>query len=44
MRTRWNSYNTTISTMSPDAKDALLKQLRAQALWPNYEDIATESI
>jgi hypothetical protein len=44
MRTRWSTYNAAISTMSPDAKAALLKQLSTETVWPNYEDIATEPI
>jgi hypothetical protein len=40
----WAKYNAAMSGMSSQAKAGLIKQLRNDTLWPNYEDIATESL
>jgi hypothetical protein len=44
IQARWTAYNLSAAAASPDAKEALLKQLRSATFWPNFEDIATEPI
>ncbi len=44
IRTYWTKYNTAIATMSPQTKSDLVKQLKSETVWPNYENIATESV
>jgi len=40
----WKRYDTATPTLSPETKADLVKQLKAETVWPNYEDIATETI
>jgi hypothetical protein len=40
----WGEYGAAIGGMSSQAKADLTNQLRNKTLWPNYEDIATESL
>jgi hypothetical protein len=40
----WGEYGASIGGMSSQAKAELTNQLRNKTLWPNYEDIATESL
>ncbi len=40
----WKRYNTAMTTLSPQTKADLIKQLKAETVWPNYENIATEPI
>jgi len=37
----WNRYHTALPSLSPERKADLLKRLKAQTVWPNYEDVAT---
>ena len=38
----WAKYATAVAAMSPQTKADLIKQLKSETVWPNYEDIATE--
>jgi hypothetical protein len=40
----WKQYNTAVATFSPQTKADLIKQLKAETVWPNYENIATEAL
>jgi hypothetical protein len=40
----WGKYDAAISGISSETKADLIKQLRNETLWPNYEDIATEAL
>ena len=44
IQARWNAYSASSAATDPDSQATLLKQLRAETFWPNYEDIATEPI
>ncbi|MGA8535491.1 MAG: hypothetical protein WB615_15390 [Candidatus Tumulicola sp.] len=44
MEAYWNHYHEQLAALSPQAKLDLIKQLKARVVWPNYENIATESI
>jgi hypothetical protein len=44
LQAHWNQYNGTLSKMSPQTKADLIAQLKRETVWPNYEDIATESV
>ncbi len=40
----WAKYTTAVAAMSPQTKADLVKQLKSETVWPNYEDIATEPL
>lgn len=40
----WGKYGTAATDASSQARTDLANQLRSKMLWPNYEDIATESL
>ena len=40
----WNRYQTALATLSPDQKAALIKQLKARMIYPQYENIATQPV
>lgn len=40
----WGKYDAAMTGMSSQTKADLIKQLRNDTLWPNYEDIATEPL
>ncbi len=40
----WGKYGAAIGDMSSPTKADLTNQLRIKTLWPNYEDIATETL
>ena len=40
----WSRYHTAFAAASPEMKLALTKQLTSDTVWPNFEDIATESL
>jgi hypothetical protein len=40
----WAKYSTALAAMSPQTKADLIKQLKSETVWPNYEDIATEPV
>jgi hypothetical protein len=40
----WNRYQTALAAMSPEQKAALIKQLKAKTIYPNYENIATQPL
>lgn len=40
----WKRYNTAAASVSPRARAEFVKQLKAETVWPNYEDIATETV
>jgi hypothetical protein len=40
----WSKYHAALTDMSPQAKADLIKQLKGDTVWPNYEDIATEPV
>ncbi len=40
----WAKYTTAVAAMSPQTKADLIKQLKSETVWPNYEDIATEPL
>jgi hypothetical protein len=44
IQARWTAYSASSAATAPDSKATLLKQLRSETFWPNYEDIATEPI
>jgi len=44
LQNRWDQYSGMIATMSPQTKADLLKDLKRQTVWPNFEDIATEPV
>jgi hypothetical protein len=37
----WNRYHTAVPSLSPERKADLVKRLKAETVWPNYEDVAT---
>jgi hypothetical protein len=39
-----NRYKAVVAQVSPGAKLTLLKQMKAETVWPNFEDIATEPL
>lgn len=40
----WSKYHDALTTVSPQTKADLVKNIQKDMLWPNYENIATESI
>jgi hypothetical protein len=44
LQTRWNQYSGAIARLSPQQKSDLVTTIKGQTTWPNYEDIATESV
>ncbi|MGA8534687.1 MAG: hypothetical protein WB615_11305 [Candidatus Tumulicola sp.] len=40
----WNRYHATVAAASPQTRAGLTRQLTSDVLWPNFEDIATESL
>ncbi len=44
LQSHWDQYNGLIAQMSPQTKADLVKDLKRQTVWPNYEDIATEPV
>ncbi len=40
----WKKYQAAITGLSPQSKADLVKKLQARTVWPNYENIATESL
>ena len=44
LQARWDSYNGLIAKMSPQMKADAIADLKRETVWPNYEDIATESV
>jgi hypothetical protein len=40
----WKQYHTAVASLSPQTRADLIKQLKAETVWPNYENIATEPI
>jgi hypothetical protein len=44
LQTRWDQYNGYIVKMSPQQKANLIAGLKRATVWPNYEDIATETV
>jgi hypothetical protein len=40
----WTRYHTSLTTASPQAKAALIRQLKSDTVWPNFENIATEPV
>ncbi len=40
----WKQYQAGIGQLSPQTKADLVKGLKAKTVWPNYENIATESL
>jgi hypothetical protein len=44
LQAHWDQYNGLLARMSPQTKADLLAQLKRDTVWPNYEDIATESV
>ena len=40
----WAQYHTAMAAISPQMMADLIKQLKAETVWPNYENIATEPI
>lgn len=40
----WKQYHQAIAELSPQTKADLIKQIKAETVWPNYENIATEPI
>jgi len=43
IQTRWDRYSGLIANMSPQTKADLIADIKRNTVWPNYEDIATES-
>lgn len=37
----WNRYHTALPGLLPERRADLLKRLKAETVWPNYEDVAT---
>jgi len=44
LQARWNQYNGALAQLSPKTKADLIVELKRQTVWPNYEDIATETV
>ncbi|MGA8576637.1 MAG: hypothetical protein WB609_13255 [Candidatus Cybelea sp.] len=44
LQARWDTYNGLIAKMSPQMKADVIADLKRETVWPNYEDIATESV
>ena len=44
VESNWNQYHATFVAASPQTKAALMKQLSGDTVWPNFEDMATESL
>jgi hypothetical protein len=44
LQDRWNRYNGLLATMSPQTKANLIAAVKRETVWPNYENIATESV
>lgn len=40
----WKQYQAAIAGLSPQSRADLAKKLKARTVWPNYENIATESL
>ncbi len=40
----WRKYQAAMAGLSPQSKADLVKKLKARTVWPNYENIATESL
>ena len=40
----WSQHQAQIVSLSPETKTNLVKQMKTDTLWPNYENIATETI
>jgi len=44
LQTRWDQYNGMVAKMTPQTKADLITGLKRDTVWPNYEDIATETV
>lgn len=44
LQTRWNEYSGVIAKLTPQEKADLIKRVKRDTVWPNYEDIATEPV
>jgi hypothetical protein len=40
----WNRYHSTFAAASPQTRAAFIERLTSNTVWPNFEDIATESL
>ncbi len=40
----WKKYQAAMGGLSPQSKADLVKKLKVRTVWPNYENIATESL
>jgi hypothetical protein len=40
----WSQHQAQIVSLSPDTRTNLVKQMKTETVWPNYENIATETI
>lgn len=44
LQTRWSQYGGAVAQMTPQMKAYLISDLKRDTVWPNFEDIATESV
>jgi hypothetical protein len=44
LQAHWNQYHGSLAKMSPQTKADLIAELKRETVWPNYEDIATETL
>ncbi len=44
VKTYWDRYHANVATATPQTRDALIKQLKSDTVWPNFEDIATQPL
>jgi hypothetical protein len=44
LQARWSQYGTAVAQMTPQTKADLITELKRDTVWPNFEDIATESV
>jgi hypothetical protein len=40
----WDKYHSNLASASPQTKATMAQQLKADTVWPNFEDIATEAV
>jgi hypothetical protein len=41
MNDYWNRYHAALPALTPERKADLIKRLKAETVWPNYENVAT---
>jgi hypothetical protein len=44
LQTQWNQYSGAIAKMSPQTKLDVIADLKRSTVWPNFENISTESV